>query len=238
MLVKRLTALACLTLAMAHASHAQEPPAAGFQPLTSVRTAAENAVRTSIDSGVQGLQLEATALDSRLRLPACGGSLATFVPPPRANQTRMLVRVACTRNTVWSLNVPVEVRRAQQVLVLKRAVGRGEALSALDVIVETRVLPGLASPFVGRIEDLKGRVTRRPIPAGSALTADALGPVLLIKRGQRVMLAAATAGIEVLAPGLALADAGALQRVRVQNLNSLKVVEGVAENSGVVRVSF
>lgn len=237
MLVKRLTVIASLLLA-AHASHAQDAPAAGIQPLSSVRSAAENAVRSSLDAGTSGVELEATALDARLRLPVCGGSLATFVPPPRANQTRMLVRVACTRNAVWSLNVPVEVRRAQPVLVLKRAVGRGEVLSALDVTVETRVLPGLASPFVGRIEDLKGRVTRRPIPAGSALTADALGPVLLIKRGQRVMLAAATAGIEVHAPGLALADASATQRVRVQNLNSLKVVEGVAETSGVVRVSF
>jgi flagella basal body P-ring formation protein FlgA len=238
MLVKRLTALACVLLAVAHASHAQEYPAAGLQPLSSVRTAAENAVRTSLDKGVSGVEVEAIELDARLRLPACGGSLATFVPPPRANQTRMLVRVACTRNTVWSLNVPVEVRRAQQVLVLKRAVGRGEALSALDVIVETRMLPGLASPYVGRIEDLKGRVTRRPIPAGSAVTADALGPVLLIKRGQRVMLAAATGGIEVRAPGLALADASATQHVRVQNLNSLKIVEGVAETPGVVRVNF
>jgi flagella basal body P-ring formation protein FlgA len=45
------------------------------------------------------------------------------------------------------------------------------------------------------------------------------------------------AGIEVRAPGLAMADATANQRVRVQNLNSLKIVEGVADTEGVVRVS-
>ena len=38
--------------------------------------------------------------------------------------------------------------------------------------------------------------------------------------------------------GLALADATSRQRLRVQNLNSLKVVEGVAEAEGVVRVSL
>ncbi len=36
-------------------------------------------------------------------------------------------------------------------------------------------------------------------------------------------------GIEIRAPGRALADATASQRLRVQNLESLKVVEGVAE---------
>ena len=50
-------------------------------------------------------------------------------------------------------------------------------------------------------------------------------------------LAASRPGIEVRAPGLALADASANQRVRVQNLNSLKIVEGVADTEGVVRVN-
>ena len=60
---------------------------------------------------------------------------------------------------------------------------------------------------------------------------------LLIHRGQNVTLAAKASGIEVRAPGLALADASAHQRVRVQNLNSLKIVEGVADTDGVVRVT-
>ena len=34
-----------------------------------------------------------------------------------------------------------------------------------------------------------------------------------------------------------MADAAATQRIRVQNLDSLKVVAGVAESDGVVRVS-
>ena len=42
---------------------------------------------------------------------------------------------------------------------------------------------------------------------------------------------------EVRAPGRALADDSASQRIRVQNLNSLKIVEGTAENDGVVRVT-
>jgi len=47
----------------------------------------------------------------------------------------------------------------------------------------------------------------------------------------------AAGGIEVRAPGRALADAAASQRLRVQNLASLKIVEGVAETDSVVRVS-
>ena len=69
------------------------------------------------------------------------------------------------------------------------------------------------------------------------LSADALSAALLIHRGQEVTLTASANGFEVRAPGRALADAAAQQRVRVQNLLSLKVVEGVADSEGVVRVT-
>jgi flagellar basal body P-ring formation protein FlgA len=147
------------------------------------------------------------------------------------------VRVACTEGAAWSINVPVDIRRRTDVLVTRRAVARGETLTAADVDVQSRMLPGLASPFVGKVGDLAGRPARRPIPSGTAVAADALGAAVLIRRGQNVTLAASSAGIEVRAPGLALADAAAHQRVRVQNLYSLKVVEGVADTDGVVRVT-
>ena len=129
------------------------------------------------------------------------------------------------------------MRRRHNVLVLKRAVGRGETLQAADVMVQTRELPGLGSPFVASVDQLAGRLTRRPIPDGAALTADAMSVALLIKRGQQVTLVAQSNGFEVRAPGRAMADAGADQRVRVQNLNSLKVIEGTADKDGIVRVS-
>jgi flagella basal body P-ring formation protein FlgA len=194
-------------------------------------------VRRALDRNVSGVELEAVTLDPRLALPACGAPLTSYVPELRANQARLLVRMGCA-NPAWSINVPVEIRRTHDVLVMKRAVARAQSIDVSDVDVQKRVLPGLASPFVSSPADLKGRVTRRPVPAGTPLSADALTAALLIHRGQSVTLAAISNGIEVRAPGLALADAPAQGRVRVQNLNSLKVIEGVADTEGVVRVTF
>jgi flagellar basal body P-ring formation protein FlgA len=217
------------------AARAQE---AGFQPLVSVRQAAERALRRELQATVPGLALKAAALDPRLRLPACGAALETQAQLPRGSQPRVTVRVACTQGAAWSVNVPVEIHRELDVLVLKRAVGRGETLGAGDVVAQKKVIAGLASPFVARVEDFNGRLTRRSLPQGTAVTADALSAALLIHRGQDVTVVASAGGFEVRAPGRALADAGARQRLRVQNLESLKVVEGVAESEGVVRVSL
>jgi flagella basal body P-ring formation protein FlgA len=230
--VKALTGFA-VALVMSTLVQAQVAP----QPLAAVRTAAEKAVRGTLDANTTGVVITAAAIDARLVLPDCAQRLDTFVPELRANQSRLLVRVNCA-NPAWSINVPVELRRTHEVLVLKRAVGRAQVVTAADVEVQKRELPGLASPYVGSVAELGNRLTRRAVPAGTALPADALTAALLIHRGQSVILAAVSNGIEVRAPGLAMADAAAMGRVRVQNLNSLKIVEGVADNDGVVRVTF
>ena len=231
MSVNRLTLYSLLLLGSL-AAQAQE---GAVQPLASILAAAEKAVRDNIDPALTGVELNATALDPRLRLAGCGGKLETFAPAPRHTQARVPVRVSCP-TPAWTMNVPVEIRRTHQVLLLKRAVGRGEAIAAKDVIAQNRVLPGLVSPFVSSTEQLSGRLSRRPIPEGAALTAESLSAALLIYRGQTVTLVAHAAGFEVRAPGKAMADASANQRVRVQNLNSLKIVEGLADNDGTVRV--
>ena len=242
MFVNRLTLLAfaaALLLAgaggLAFAQSAAPMAPAGSQSLDGIRAAALEAVRGVIDASLPGVSLEAVPLDARLRLPACGGRLGTFVTAPRHNQSRMPVRVVCAA-PAWTVHVPVEIRRSHTVLVLRRAVGRGERIAAVDVAVQMRELPGLTSPFVSVMAELEGRVTRRPVPEGTALPADALTAALLIHRGQLVTLVAQTDGFEVRAPGKAMADATARQRVRVQNLNSLKIIEGVADTPGVVQV--
>jgi flagella basal body P-ring formation protein FlgA len=226
-----------LLLALPQPANSQDATAPATQSLSAVRRAAEDQLRGELDPAMTGVTFEAVELDSRLRVPACPAPLAVTGKLPRGTQPRAMVRVACIRNVYWTLNVPVEIHRKADVLVLRRAVGRGELIRPDDVLVQSRVLPGLSSPFVSRPADLAARLTRRPIPEGTAVTADALDAPLLIHRGESVTLTARNGGFEVRAPGLAMADAAAEQRVRVRNLNSLKVVEGVADTPGVVRVN-
>ena len=233
---KVVTILTALLLGFAAVAVAQDNTSA-LQPLDSIRTAAERALRTEL-AAVSGVKLTAATLDNRLRLPACGAPLETQTTAPRGSQSRALVRVGCSQGASWTLNIPVEIRRELTVFVLRRALARDEALQAADVTPQKRVLPGLAAPFITRPEDLQGRLARRALPEGTALTAEALTAALLIHRGQTVTLAANAGGIQVRAPGRAMTDASARQRVRVQNLESLKVVEGIAESDGVVRVTL
>jgi flagella basal body P-ring formation protein FlgA len=61
---------------------------------------------------------------------------------------------------------------------------------------------------------------------------------VLVRRGQAVTLLAQTGTLEIRAQGHALTEGGMHDRIRVQNANSLKVVEGTIENAGTVRVEM
>ena len=60
---------------------------------------------------------------------------------------------------------------------------------------------------------------------------------LVVKRGQQVTLLASVGGLEVRAAGLAMNDAPAAGRVKVQNLSSNRIVEGVVETADVIRIT-
>jgi flagellar basal body P-ring formation protein FlgA len=103
--------------------------------------------------------------------------------------------------------------------------------------VQKRKVSGFASSYVTDPNALAGRTLKRSLPAGSALTPDVLVADALVKKGDQVMLLASTGGFEVRAYGRALSDGQDGARIRAQNLSSLKVVEGVVEGRGVIRVA-
>jgi flagella basal body P-ring formation protein FlgA len=81
-----------------------------------------------------------------------------------------------------------------------------------------------------------GLTASRPISAGAFLTNQYLVVAKAVQRGQSVTLVADTGGMSVRMSGKALSDALVNQRVRVQNLSSGKIVEGIARSEQIVEI--
>jgi flagella basal body P-ring formation protein FlgA len=211
------------------------------QSLDALRVVAERFVRAQLgDDAVPGgkparLQVQVGALDERLRLGACGAPQAAL-PAGAHLAPRMTIALSCPEPR-WAVYVPVSVQSEVSVLVARHALPRNAAPAAADLDRQTRWVPGFAHLYVTDLATLAGRHLRIPVSQGAALTVDAFAADVLVKRGQRVTLLATAGGFEVRAAGEALADSGAGGRVRVQNLSSHQVVEGVAESATLVRVN-
>lgn len=194
--------------------------ASSFQPVESIRAAALS---------VSGAGEEAEAnLDPALRMPQCA-------QPLEARRTAATtVEVACPSG--WRLFVPVRVRRSQTVLVLSRSVASGETITADVFTAEQRDASRIAGAAIASPAEAVGRSARRTLVAGSVLTANDLVAPRLVRRGDTIALVSRQSGIEVRMAGKALGDAGASERVSVENLSSRRVVQGTVDADGNVIV--
>jgi flagella basal body P-ring formation protein FlgA len=227
--------LAAIVLMSASASAVAE---AAVESVAGIRATAEAYVRAQLPADASVASVTADPLDSRLHFARCHSALRAHLPSGAALQARTTVGVSCDTGATWTVYVPVTTESVISILVLRHPVARDARLIAEDVEVQKRKLSGSAVAYLTDIGDLKRRTVRRPLPVGTALSIDMFTPDLLIHQGQEVTLVATVGGLQVRARGKALANGSAGARLRVQNLSSLKVVEGVVEDEDVIRVAL
>jgi flagellar basal body P-ring formation protein FlgA len=178
----------------------------------------------------------AEPLDPRLRLTPCADVPTGRLESNAIARGRALVRVSCRAPVSWNVFIPVRVETEAPVMVLIRNLPRGAAVTASDAAPQQRRFAGLSENYVKSGEPLTAYRLRRPVATGQVLARDALEPAPVVLRGAQVTVRAENAGFRIESSGRALADAAPGQRLRVQHPESLKIVEGVVDNVGIVRV--
>ena len=208
------------------------------ESLATIRSAAQTYVKSLIPPSAGESSVTVGQLDGRLRLARCSPKeLSASLPSGMALQARSTVGVTCAAPVHWTVYVPVTIESTIKVLVLTRAANRDERLGATDVTVETRRTAGPGNAYLTTPAELSGRTVRRPLAAGTTLSVDMFTPDLIVRRGQAVTLLSSGGAVEVRASGRAMIDGAAGARIQVQNLSSMRVVEGVVESADLVRVA-
>ena len=175
-------------------------------------------------------------LDPRLRLNACDAPLETFSQNAASTGARVTVGVRCTAADVDALCARLCRGRGARARPAPCArSSRAHAPTDVEPQMRRSLVRQRSSSATSRI--CRG-IDSSARCQSAALTVDMLTPDLLVRRGQQVTVIAASGPVEIRAQGLALTDGAATERVRVQNVTSLKVVEGVVESESVVRVGL
>lgn len=206
---------------------------ANWESSVRIRATAGEYVSTQTRAGTQ---VTVGVLDERLRLPACEAPLQA--QPASGSTLRGAVSIAVRCSSLWTVYVPVRIQENLPVVVLVRPLARGETITADALELREQDTAQLPYGYLTDPQQAIGRISRRSLSPGSALSPDALESPRAIKRGQLVTLLGRSGSIEVRADGKALGDAGAGERVRVENSISRRIVEGTARDSGVVEVNL
>lgn len=223
------------TLTLAAALCAAAPAGAGeWQDLEEIRRTAADYVARDLDRA--GIQARAGQLDGRLRLARCGAALEAFLPAGMRAGGSTTVGVRCSGERPWKVFVPVRVQALAPVLVAKRPLARGAKLSAADLDSVEQDTARLPYGYFDDPSALAGRELRRPVAAGTVIVPAMVAAPRLVRRGQTVRLSATQGGIAIAMTGRALGDGALDQRIRVENLSSGRVVEGIVRSGERVEV--
>lgn len=156
--------------------------------------------------------------------------------PTAARNGVAQIRVRCLGNPGWTRFVALQVEQEALVAVLRTPLARGQALSASQIEWQSRDALRLPADVLNQATALNNVSARRDLAAGTVLLQSQLVAPKTIARGQSVMLVSRAPGMEIRAPGEALADAALGTRVRVRNSASRRIVEGIAQADGTVEV--
>jgi flagella basal body P-ring formation protein FlgA len=124
------------------------------------------------------------------------------------------------------------------VVLAAHALVMGTVLAPKDLAVEQRDVVGLPPGYLDDPGIAVGLTAGRAIAGGAILTNQQLVSAQSIQRGQTVTLVADGGGISVRMAGRALSDGLVNQRIKVENLSSGKIVEGIARSPQIVEILF
>jgi flagella basal body P-ring formation protein FlgA len=210
-----------------------------LQTHQSIQTAAEEFISAEVAAS-HGVVPVARAgrLDTRLRLAECDAPLESFLPAGGRTLGNTTVGVRCNGSQTWTLYVPVRVSVYETIVTAARPLSRGTVLQARDLTLVEKDLAQLRSGYFTNREELIGKQVTRPVLIGAAFTTQTVKNAQQIKRGDRIGLIATTGGLQVRMSGEALENGAMGEKIRVRNLSSKRVVEGIILSRATVQVDL
>ena len=175
-------------------------------------------------------------IETHLQFDKCSRPIRPVVASPQHMKDRVMIELLCQDPKPWHLYVPVRIVGTSPVAVAAHAIVAGTEVKAADLKVEEHDISELPLGFLDDPAIAIGLIASRPIAGGAYLTNQFLTAPKVVQRGQSVTLLADAGGISVRMAGRALSDGLMNQRVKVQNLSSGKIVEGIARSEQVVEI--
>lgn len=231
--LRRFAILAALIL---HANATQADAGGNWHPIDDITNTAERYLIDKTGDRAGQTSVRAGALDPRHRLARCSEALEAFLRRGAKIAARTIVGVRCSGARPWKVYLPVDLIVTAAVATSARSLPGGHVITAGDLRLDKRDVSRLRTGYYEEPQALVGQQLKQALVAGRILTPSMLRVQHLVERGQTVTLTSAGGGISITMLGKALMHGALNQRIRVENSNSGRIVEGVVRSSEQVEI--
>jgi flagella basal body P-ring formation protein FlgA len=230
------SALCAAALLSVSAARAVSLDAANAENVAQLESLVKSAAVTEFPPLSERQRFIVGPIEPHTQLAKCSQSVRATLASVHHMQDRANFELRCPDFQSWHLYVPVRVVGTSTVAVAAHAMVIGSVLKASDLRVEQHDVSELPLGFLDDPAVAVGLTVSRPIAGGAFISNQQLVASKAVQRGQSVTLVADAGGLTIRMAGRALTDALVNQRVRVTNLSSGKVVEGIARSEQTVEI--
>ena len=207
-------------------------------PLNDIIKTAHDFILNQTQTEDKDIHVVVGQLDPRLRLHQCAIPLEAYSQNYERRQGHGTVNVRCNDMKPWSLYVPVSIKYFKEIATLKHAVTRNTILTSEDISLKKININRLSSGYFDDITELEGKVLTQNLTKGAVLTKHHIKLPMAINRGQRVTVIAKNSVIEVRMEGTAMSEGAIGERIKVKNMKTKRIIEGVIINKHLISVNL
>ena len=153
--------------------------------------------------------------------------------------TGTLIRVISCKdsNPQFKMNIKIKVKIWMNVIAAKNYLNKNHVIKADDLIFKN-ILILKDNDFFTNKDKLLNRKLSRSISKGKKITSRTLYPNWAIKKGDVILIEAATKKLKVTAKGQALQNGHIGEQIKVKNLESGKIISASVKNKSKVNTIF
>jgi len=170
------------------------------------------------------------------RWPQTTGSAHWLLPVSLHGHPKRFSLIAQQNGKRWY--VPVRVHWWATAIVMNRAVSARTLLTQAMLTKKRTDIGGHSGQWSTLANELTGMRLNRHMNKGDVVLSNFVKRPPMIKRGDLVQILLDLGNLHVRTEGKALRTASRGERVLVKNLHSHEVLQGIAEDSGIVRVAL
>jgi len=208
-----------------------------YQPIMDITETASNYIIKQMPEEYTIESLKTGKIDSRMKFKKCQQDLTASISGIFRVNKHFTVGVKCA-NPQWSFYVPIKAIITANIVVANTTILKNEYISKSKLMLVKQAISGQHRRYFKQIKDVAGKEAKRTIKANKPITASQLQPNYLVKRKQQVLIVARNPNLMVKMKGIALKNGKNRDRIKVRNIKSNKIIEGVVSAEGIVTVNF
>jgi flagella basal body P-ring formation protein FlgA len=178
------------------------------------------------------VRVNVNPLDARLRFSACDKLALT--PHGARGYGRTSVTVRCDQPQPWAASLTATIEVWRRVVIAVHALPSDAVIRTDDVALQPRDIGELHDQYLAEPDRAIGWTVRRPIAAGTVLSARQLVAPIAVNKGDEVRISAGSGSIAVSMNGTALGNGMPGEQIAVRNIQSDRIVRAWVVGPGLV----